>query len=327
GPECSSPTARHFTGRTAAIFFGKSVKQAAEVQRDDVSILKRNHEMDVAMKAEASSRSRRDTTALVLYVAGIVVVLLEPWDIARSHASGWSHTVIFGAGVVALVVGFVLRTRKVFTRLWKSWLGKVVTVMYSALAAVVAAIPARHIVAGALHLPSTDFPITLSFWTVLCTPQVWLAGAAVAVTAGYALLLCSIGIAFLSMHDPIDRVVEAVANALPSDWMWPQKIVEGRGRFLVFAFLDTIAAAVVAVLLGQGVVASYNEVNHPNLVRFFAYYADYDMVTGYPGVQQKPFRLHDNGVVSYARKQSWDASIEVAHVGDASCVLPLPLAH
>jgi hypothetical protein len=50
-------------------------------------------------------------------------------------------------------------------------------------------------------------------------------------------------------------------------------------------------------------------------VRVVAYFADYHKASAYPGVEaNKKFRLHENGVVSYAKEDGWDLIIKVDFV-------------
>jgi hypothetical protein len=50
-------------------------------------------------------------------------------------------------------------------------------------------------------------------------------------------------------------------------------------------------------------------------VRAVAYFADYQKASAYPGVERnKKFRLHENGVVSYAEENGWDFIIKVDFV-------------
>lgn len=51
------------------------------------------------------------------------------------------------------------------------------------------------------------------------------------------------------------------------------------------------------------------------LIRLTAYYADYQMVSRYPGIDvTRKSRLHTNGIVSYAEKHGWDIIISVEKI-------------
>jgi hypothetical protein len=66
-------------------------------------------------------------------------------------------------------------------------------------------------------------------------------------------------------------------------------------------FADAFAAAILSVVAVYSLTGWYRAVDQPNLVRIFAYWADYESPTKYPGVEKESFRLLENGVVSYAR--------------------------
>jgi hypothetical protein len=51
------------------------------------------------------------------------------------------------------------------------------------------------------------------------------------------------------------------------------------------------------------------------IVRAVAYFADFQQVSLYPGVDvNRRLRLHENGVVSYAEERGWDIVISVEKV-------------
>ncbi|EIM93076.1 hypothetical protein WQE_51402 [Paraburkholderia hospita] len=122
--------------------------------------------MNTQIDASNFLRSLRDRFAPTLYIAGTSLLLIGTIVTAKSDFSALLWTTVSGLGMVALTIGFLLRFQTVFLVLWGSWIGKLATLAYSALAAVVAIIPAKHIVGDALQLQPTDFPITLGLWTL-----------------------------------------------------------------------------------------------------------------------------------------------------------------
>jgi len=69
----------------------------------------------------------------------------------------------------------------------------------------------------------------------------------------------------------------------------------------------TVFVAMAASFWLQGI-------HQPRLVRLFSYVADYERAPAYPGVEKEKFRLHDNGVVSYATYNAGDVAIRVENV-------------
>ncbi|SAK53974.1 hypothetical protein AWB77_01488 [Caballeronia fortuita] len=186
-------------------------------------------------------RNTTDRLVLRLYAtgSGLLLVLFAQLCMSNSQSLSGPETAVAGVGVAALAAGLLLRFNAMFRAFWSSSFGKLATVVYSALATVLAIRPAKNIVANALQLPPTDFPVTLGFWTVLCTPEIWLIGAAILVFICYVLFLCAVAIACLSTREPIDSILELIAHAMASRWTRPRRMVAARARFVVFAFLDT----------------------------------------------------------------------------------------
>ena len=278
----------------------------------------------VNMNIESSENNptpwyRKTKFAYGLYLAALIGGVLTVGIGKIYLPSSWPDMVLETAAVCALIAGFLIRFFPVIAAVWRHPLARWVLLVYGAMATVIATAPAKHIVSGALQLPATDFTSTLAFWTLLCAPQLWLSGAAFAATGVYALLLCRIFLEGLFVHSLLGAPVRIGMRLFPSLRSWlGAKESEDVSSFL-WTFLDCAAAASLALVLGSSVDIAYNAVNRPRLVRLFAFYADYETASAYPGVEPgEAYVLHANNVVSYARRASHDVVIRTDQVRSPS---------
>ena len=268
------------------------------------------------------AREKRNRFAYVFYGVALTCCLLSVFT-ARTNFQPtiWSNGfAIVCAG--SLTLGFVVRVRPVVAQIWKMVFGKLLLALCSAFTAVVACLPARNIVSGAMHLPVGDFPTTLTFWTILCYPAVAIGLAIVMLFIAYAFLLVVAGLTALSTHPPLDWAIRGTASLLPSRWMSHRRIVDGRRRVVMVMFADALGAAALSVIAAYSLTGWYRTIDQPNLVRIFAYWADYESPAEYPGAEKEALRLLENGVVSYARPGKWDVDIRVACLKGVSCPQP-----
>lgn len=133
----------------------------------------------------------------------------------------------------SLTLGFVIRVQAVVAQIWKTVFGKLLLAQCSAFTAVVASVPARHVVSGAMHLPVGDFPATLTFWTILCYPAVAIGLATAILLVVYVLLLVIAALTVFSTHPPsigsfegrrtcylLDRYHTGVSWTVGGNWQW-----------------------------------------------------------------------------------------------------------
>ena len=115
-------------------------------------------------------------------------------------------------------------------------------------------------------------------------------------------------------HFPINVLALLIAKRLPPR---PRHFLEqGIGKFVWRGFMHMFG--VMGIVFG---IAFFWEWYSPTtrslkpIVRVVAYFADFQQVALYPGVDtNRRLRLHENGVVSYAEECGWDICISVDEV-------------
>lgn len=271
---------------------------------------------------EQQSRKNKRRVAYTFYGISLVCCILSLLTTDKSfQPTIWSNGLAVLCAV-SLTVGFVIRVQPIAAQIWRTALGKLLLAFSGAFTAVIASLPARHVVSGAMHLPANDFPTTLTFWTILCYPAVAIGLATAVFLVVYVILLIISALIGLSTQPLIDGIIRSVFNLLPPGLGPREGFLDGRWRLTIVLFADALAAAILSVSAAYSLTGWYRAVDQPNLVRIFAYWADYEMPTAYPGVEKDAVRLLENGVVSYARLGNWDAAIRVACLKGLSCPLP-----
>lgn len=276
--------------------------------------------MKADLIVEKNFREKRKRTTYTLYGIAAASYAISLIGIGNGlHPTVWSNIFTI-ACVVSLTLGFLIRIRPLATKLWNSVAGKLLLALTNAFAAVIASLPARHIVSAAIQLPAGDFPTTLTFWTILCYPAVAIGLTTAIFFFTYVLLLLVAALIGISTHHLIDGPIRWAAKLLPARWRIPEHLINGRSRLATVMLADASAAAILSVITAFSLTGWYHLVDQPNLVRIFAYVGDYETASDYPGVQKKEaFRLLENGVISYAQPTKWDVSIRVSCLDGLSC--------
>ncbi|WP_152988818.1 hypothetical protein [Burkholderia pseudomallei] len=264
-----------------------------------------------ALRTQDIFRSR------ALYLIGFVTLVFTGILLLALKRSAWFITTLEIVCALSFALGFCIRARPILVNSARTTYGKGLLALYHAIVLALSSIPAKFIVSNAFHLPSGDFPITLTVWTLLCYPGMWLAGTAFVALAIYTLMLLAASLAAISTQPLFNSLLLLFAKFLPENSALRNAITTGRQRIVSQAFGHAVGAAVLSVAIGTVAGWWLQTINQPRVVRLFAYRADYEQATAYPGVDAStPFRLHDNGVVSYATFNKWDVTIHVSHIKD-----------
>lgn len=247
---------------------------------------------------------------ITLIIAGTLILVLK--------RTTWPITVVEVTCAISFGLGFCIRAWPVLVKSGRNPYGKGALALFHAIVLVISSIPAKNIVSEALRLPSGDFPVTLAMWALLSYPAVWLVGTAVLGVVTYALLLLAAALAEISRQPLLNMPIRVAATLLPTESTWRRAIESDRSAIIWRAFGHAIGAAIVSCAIAAVAGWWFQTIHQPRLVKLFAYTADYESAPAYPGVDPEPFRLHDNGVVSYATRRDWDVKIRVEHVKNPS---------
>jgi hypothetical protein len=160
-------------------------------------------------------------------------------------------------------------------------------------------------VAEVLGLPPQDFEVTVRVWTLLFYLPIW-TGVFYILTLVFALF------AFISAGILSLITSSSLVNIFATKARW--KLV--LDRFVFRSFGHAGGAFMFAAITAAGLTWYFSAITRLEpAIRLTAYYADYQIVPRYPGVDTtRRLRLHPNGVVSYAEKHGWDVLISVDKV-------------
>jgi hypothetical protein len=211
-----------------------------------------------------------------LHLAGLAIVLVAvALHTVFSGVRGLQQMLLVAASLL-FAAGFVVWCSPTLQRYRSNPAARAVVIIIHLLVLLLSAAIARNVVALALGLPPQDFDLTVSALALLFYIPVWALVVSLAVgTAAMALYLYAILGGFFrkdKSHAP---------------------------RFLAQA-LGALAICIYSAQAFQ--YSSDHQATLYPLARWFALFADYQQMQRYPGVQpSEHVRLHENGVVSYAK--------------------------
>jgi hypothetical protein len=213
-------------------------------------------------------------------------------------------------------IGFGIWLWPWLRRIWLWPFGKLLLTLLHGGILFLSIIPARLLVAESLGLPPQDFDITVGFCTLLFYLPIWLiVFEFLSVLFAFIRFSISALCSFIT-YFPINLLFLLIARRLPVGSR-PRLFLERdmwsfiwRGFMHMFAVIGII----VGITLFWGWYSPAARSLKP-IIRAVAYFADFQQVSLYPGVDvNRRLRLHENGVVSYAEERGWDIVISVEKV-------------
>jgi hypothetical protein len=248
---------------------------------------------------------------LAFIIAGLGLVSLPIYGKPTKFLYG-SFLLVYGVSGI----GFGIWLWPWLQRIWDWKIGKLAITLLHGGILLLSIIPARLLVAEALGLPPQDFDVTVAFCVLLFYPPLWLIVFEVftllfAIIRFIAAALCS-----FTTYFPINVLVLLIAKLFPAG-SGPRLFLERDiGKFVWRGFVHIIG--VMGIVFGITLFWQWYSPATRSLkpiVRAVAYFADFQQVSLYPGVDvNRRLRLHENGVVSYAEERGWDIVISVEKV-------------
>ncbi|WP_139794234.1 hypothetical protein [Chromobacterium violaceum] len=141
------------------------------------------------LKKEEISWARAAEIAKALYFVGFVTLIISATLILAFKQRSWFTAIFEVTCAVSFGLGFCMRVWPILVKSGRTPYGKGGMALFHAIVLVFSSILAKHIISGALSLPSGDFPVTLSMWALLSYPAVWLIGTAFLCLVAYAFFL------------------------------------------------------------------------------------------------------------------------------------------
>ena len=213
-------------------------------------------------------------------------------------------------------VGFGIWLWPWLQRIWNWRHGKLAITLLHGGILFLSIIPARLLVAEALGLPPQDFDVTVGFCILLFYLPLWLiAFEFLSLLFAFIHFIVS-GLCSFTTYFPINVLVLLIAKLFPVGSRPRLFLEQDIGRFVWRGFLHMIG--VMGIAFGIALFWQWYSPATRSLkpiVRAVAYFADFQQVSLYPGVDvNRRLRLHENGVVSYAEERGWDIIISVEKV-------------
>jgi hypothetical protein len=271
--------------------------------------------------------------ALVIIILGFAFSLIQDELIIEDKPTNFFRVTILLAYSVA-GIGFGVWLWPRLQRIWGWPHGKLALTLLHGGLLLPAIILARILVAEALGLPPQDFDVTVTVCTLLFYLPLWLIVFAILVllfafihylSASSALIDVSSDYIVFPIYERIHRILKLPPRGFRPRFFLEQK----RGIFFIFrGFMHLVGA--LGISLGIALFWLWYPTATRSItpmVRVLAYFADFQQVFRYPGIDvNRRLRLHENGVVSYAEKCGSDICISVEKLQEES-FMPSALTH
>lgn len=224
--------------------------------------------------------------AYQVHCLSFVVLLLGIASMVFSPAAKIGQQTLVLISSFGFAVGFAIWCWPYVTKVWAHPLGKALVTVVHVFVLLLATACARGVVASSLRLPPQDFDLTVGFISIVFYIPAW--SVVVSVFLGVIAILWEIA-GLLSMF--FSRSFGGVARC--------------------FAHM---AGALAICIFSANIFpfAMNNEKSLHPLVRWIAFFSDFQSAPLYPGIHEgERIRLHENGVISFASVKNGAIEIEV----------------
>lgn len=201
-----------------------------------------------------------------------------------------------------LVFGFLNWAYPSAKKVWTNPGGRSIRVMTHAALLYIAIVSARSIVSESLGLPGQDFEATVTLLALVSYALALLLLLA-SVCIGFGAFILMLALLVSAMSLPILNLLPNLLGCFFGRRV-EMALKDNSNSFRVVSFFHLTAALIVSAMAYN---AAYNIGSYLNtknqLVKTIAYYTDYQYAKNYPGTcKAMKFKLHENGVISYAYK-------------------------
>lgn len=249
---------------------------------------------------------------VVLGVAGILVQAI--------FNNRWLGEVLILSGAAFFGLGFCSWMFAFLRERWSSVFGKIYLSAIHAAIFFVALIPARSLVSKVMELPAQDFDGTVGLVGVFIYPGLWLSITSLLILVCAAVMLVAGVLCQITCMPVVDDFIKFLAEFFPEGKV---KVfaMKGRRDFAMRMFIHWTGAAVVSLgISSAGALPGKLLEEHGQIVKWLAYTADYQTADRYPGIEAGArYRLHENGVVSYASVSGGEVNIRVQVLNPGKC--------
>jgi hypothetical protein len=248
-----------------------------------------------------------------LYVLAITIAVL---GFVSLPIYGKPTKFLYGSCLLAYGIsgiGFGIWLWPWLQQIWRWSMGKLAITLLHGGVLLLSIITARLLVAESLGLPPQDFDVTVTFCVLLCYLPVWLIVFQVLTLLFAFIRFIVSGLCSLTTYFPINVLVLLIAKPFPEGSRPRLFLEQNIENFVWRGFMQMLG--VMGIAFGIAIFWKWYSPATRSLkpiVRVVAYFADFQQVSLYPGVDvNRRLRLHENGVVSYAEERGWDIVISV----------------
>lgn len=201
-----------------------------------------------------------------------------------------------------LVFGFLNWAYPSAKKVWTNPGGRSIRVMTHAALLYIAVISARSIVSESFGLPGQDFEATVTLLALISYAFASLLLLA-SVCAGFGVFMLMLALLVSAMSLPVLNLLPKLLGCFLGRRV-EMSLKDNSNSFKVLSLFHLTAVLIIATMAYSAAhqIGSYLNTKD-QIVKTIAYYTDYQYAKNYPGAcKAMKFRLHENGVISYAYK-------------------------
>lgn len=223
-----------------------------------------------------------------------------------------------GMSIAIGAIAFLIKANIVMRKVWNIKVMRTGFVALHVAMYFIAIIVSRIVIAKVIGLPPQDFDMTVGVISIFMYVAVLLAFVLVAMFLLIAVLMVvEIPLSMLSvvLNDALfTGLIKKIGGVKISECISSAKVKMAGG---VLKHIYGAIGVLIPIMFLIGFAFSFfyaqpSKFGGASLVKLIAYVADYQYLDNYPGVDGgKKVRLHDNGVVSYAKLDDWRVIITI----------------
>ncbi|KAA0693262.1 hypothetical protein DT594_15425 [Halopseudomonas laoshanensis] len=220
------------------------------------------------------------------HLAGLIFIAILALGVFVFPASKGTHQGLLFLASLAFAIGFSIWSWPKVKEVWRHPIGRALIIIPHLFVLLLAVTIAKNVVASALGLPPQDFDVSVNFIALLFYIPAW--SIVVSILVGiFAFLLYVIALFVGVFRHPFKETAKLFGHA---------------------------AGALAICIYSSSVFdfANNNEKSLHPLVRWVAFFGDFQSADAYPGIgAAERIRLHENGVISVATAENNTVVIRV----------------
>ena len=241
-------------------------------------------------------------TEIKLYIIGITLLIITSFINIKFPEHKTILMPFTFMSLACFCIGFLLWAIPLIKKFWPHWIGRTLIILLNAFTYFLSKTLSQNLIAEIIGLPPKDFPLTTEILTII----VFYIPIASLLLCFFIMFLCLIA----SLALPLVEYMIPVSNRFIS-FFAPHKFKNLIKNEFYGRLLGAIVFTALLLFLTENTIIK-NLRFMPYIIKELSYYCDYYPSHLYPSIsKEERVILHDNGVISSAKKYNGDILITI----------------